>query len=144
MNVPAPKSPSGEGRLGDDVTEARHDLKAECRIYRRSLLSAFESIPPELRPQAIEKLLGHCQARPLMRILNNLFKVAAVAGYSIATAECVFPARNRIDTPCRRRLTPHKQGNLTVLHFEKKIVRDVRFPEFLSKFVAKKSRRLRV
>ena len=45
MNVPALKSPSGENRLGDDVTEARHDLKAECRIYRRSLLSAFESIP---------------------------------------------------------------------------------------------------
>ena len=45
MNVPALKSPSGEGRLGDDVTEARHDLKAECRIYKRSLLSAFESIP---------------------------------------------------------------------------------------------------
>ena len=45
MNVPALKSPSNEGRLGDDVTEARHDLKAECRIYIRSLLSAFESIP---------------------------------------------------------------------------------------------------
>ena len=45
MNVPALKSPSGEGRLGDDVTESRHDFKAECRIYKRSLLSAFESIP---------------------------------------------------------------------------------------------------
>ena len=45
MNVPALKSPFGEGRLEDDVTEARHDLKAECRIYKRSLLSAFESIP---------------------------------------------------------------------------------------------------
>ena len=68
-----------------------------------------------------------------MRILNNLFKVAAVA-------ECNFSTRNRIDTPCRRRLTPYKQGNPTLLHFEKKIVRDVRFPEFLSKFKAKKSR----
>ena len=79
-----------------------------------------------------------------MRILNNLFEVAAVAGYSVATVECVFSARNLIDTPCRRRLTPYKQGNLTLLHFEKKIVRDVTFPEFLSKFKAKKSRRLRV
>ena len=77
-----------------------------------------------------------------MCILNNLSKVAAVAGYSVATAECVFSARNFIDTPCRRQLTPYKQGNLTILHFEKKIVRDVRFPEFLSKFKAKKSRRL--
>ena len=83
MDVPALKSPYGEGRLGDDVTEARHDLKAECRIYKRSLLSAFESIPPELRPLATEKLLGQCQARPPMRILNNLFKVAAVADYSV-------------------------------------------------------------
>ena len=74
---------------------------------------------------------------PPMRILNNLFKVAAVAGYSVATAECVFSARNRIDSP-------YKQGNLTILHFEKKIVRDVRFPEFLRKFKAKKSGRLRV
>ena len=74
-----------------------------------------------------------------MRIMNNLFKVAALAGYSVSTAECVFSARNR-----RRRLTPYKQGNMTLLHFEKKIVRDVRFPEFLSKFKAKKSRRLRV
>ena len=114
MNVPAPKSSSGEGRFSDDVTEARHNLKAECRIYKRSLLSAFESIPPELRPQATEKLLGHCQARPPMRILNNLFKVSAVAGYSVATAECVSSARNRIDTPCRRRLTPYKQRNLTL------------------------------
>ena len=65
-----------------------------------------------------------------MRILNNLIKVAAVAGYSEATAECVFSARNRLDTPCRRRLPPYKQGNLTLLHFEKKIVRNVRFPEF--------------
>ena len=79
-----------------------------------------------------------------MSILNNLFKVGAVAGYSVATAECVFSARNRIGTPCRRRLTPYKQGNLTLLHFEKKILRDVRFPEFLSKFKAKKSRCLRV
>ena len=79
-----------------------------------------------------------------MRILNNLFKVAAVAGYSVATAERVSSARNRIDTPCRRRLTPYKQGNLTLLHFEKKIVRDVRFPEILSKCKAKKSQRLRV
>ena len=102
INVPALKSPSGEGRLGDDVTEARHDLKAECRIYKRSLLSAFESIPPELRPQATE-------TRPPMRVLNNLFKVAAVAGYRVR-----FSARNRIDTPCRRRLTPYKQGNLTL------------------------------
>ena len=45
MNFPALKSPSGEGRLGDDVTEARHDFKAECRIYKLSLLSAFECIP---------------------------------------------------------------------------------------------------
>ena len=59
-----------------------------------------------------------------------------MAGYSVATAECVFSARNRIDTPCRRRLTPYKQGNLTLLHFEKKIVRSVRFPEILSKFKA--------
>ena len=79
-----------------------------------------------------------------MRILNNLFKVAAVAGYSVATAECVFSARNRIDTSCRRRLTPYEQGSLTLLPFEKKIVRDVRFPKFLSKFKAKKSLRLRV
>ena len=41
INVPALKSLSGEGRLRDDVTEARHDLKAECRIHKRSLLSAF-------------------------------------------------------------------------------------------------------
>ena len=74
-----------------------------------------------------------------MRILNNLFRVATVAGYSVATAKCVFSARNRIDTPCRRRLTPYKQVNLTLLHFEKKIVR-----EFLSKFKAKKSPCLRV
>ena len=79
-----------------------------------------------------------------MRILNNLFKVAVVAGYSVTTAECVFSARNRIDTPCRRRLTPYKQGTLTLIHFENTIVRDVRFLEFLSKFQAKKSRRLRV
>ena len=44
-----------------------------------------------------------------MRILNNLFKVAVVAGYSVTTAECVFSARNLIDTPCRRRLTPYNK-----------------------------------
>ena len=31
-----------------------------------------------------------------MRILNHLFKVAAVAGYSVSTVECVFSARNRL------------------------------------------------
>ena len=31
--VPVFKSPSGESRLGDDVTEARHDLNEECMTY---------------------------------------------------------------------------------------------------------------
>lgn len=144
MTVPALKTPREAGGLGEDISSARDDLKCEARIFKTGLINTFDGVSIQDRPQATERLLNHCQDRPTMIMLTNIFKVAVVAGYSVASVESVFSARKRVHTSSRRRLTPYKQGNLTLLHFEKDYVRDISFPEFLHHFKNKKQRRLRL
>lgn len=144
MAIPALRCSPDDGGLGDDLSEARDDLKSESRLFKKRLLAISNGIGDQARPQATEILLQHCQSRSSMRTLSNLYKVSVVAGYSVASVENVFSARKRIQTPSRRKLTPYKQGNLTLLHFEKKYLRDVSFPEFLKHFKSKGNRRLKL
>ena len=55
------------------------------------------------------------------------------------TVENLFSARARIDTACRRRLTPYKEVVLTLLHFERDLTNSISFEDFL--VVWKKSNR---
>ena len=65
----------------------------------------------------IDILTQYSQTLAAAKMIHILFKFAMIAGYSTATVECAFSGRKRIDTDHRRRLTPYKQGNLTLLHF---------------------------
>ena len=72
------------------------------------MISTFDDISILDRPQATERLLNHSQDRLMMITLINIFKVAVVAGYSVASVESVFSVRKRVHT---------------LLHFEKDYVR---------------------
>ena len=80
-----------------------------------------------------------------MIVLSAMFRMAIVAGYSTSTVENSFSARNRVDTDRRRRLSPYKQGDLSLLHFESALlqVQSLTFEDFL-KVWKEKSRRLKV
>ena len=127
------------GELGD----AKETLKSECRIFKRLFLIQWSLISPDDKLRTTEILTQYSQTLTAAKIIHILFKFAMIAGYSTATVECAFSARKRIDTDHRRRLTPYKQGNLTLLHFEKKLTKSVSFDEFLEMWKLK-PRRLRV
>ena len=128
---------------GNDIDDAKDDLRSECRLFKGLLLQHFDNIQEDESLFFAEKLLNFIESRPTIRILNILYRVAITAGYSTSTAECVFSARKRVDTHCRRRLTPYRQGSLTVLHFEKAITRKITYEQFLNEW-KRKSRRLKV
>ena len=70
-------------------------------------------------------------------ILKPIYLVAVTTGYSSSVVECGFSACNRIDTCHRRRMTPYRQANLTLLHFENKLTRNISFEQFLLKWNTK-------
>ena len=95
--------------LGDDFDDAIEDMQSECRVFKDALLEEYEKFDKDETLLFTEKFLYYCERHDsTMRVLKVLFQVAITAGYSTSTAECVFSARARIDTPSRRRLTPYK------------------------------------
>ena len=86
----------------------------------------------------------YVQNQDSMIVLSAMFRMAIVAGYSTSTVENSFSARNRVDTDRRRRLSPYKQGDLSLLHFESALLQlSLTFEDFL-KVWKEKSRRLKV
>ena len=73
--------------------------------------------------------------------LIQIFKVAVTAGYTQTRVECLFSALNRIDTQHRRSQLSTRQTNLTMLHFEQEVTRDITFDDF-AKVWRKKPRKL--
>ena len=73
-------------------------------------------------------------------ILKQIYLVAVTAGYSSSVVECGFSARNRIDTCHRMRMTPYRQANLTLLHFENTLTRNITYEQFLVKWNSKPRR----
>ena len=143
FSIPYFKGNRTDGKLGNDLDDAKDDLRSECRLFKGLLLQQFDNLQEDESLFFAERLPNFIESRPTIRILNILYRVAITAGYSTSTAECVFSARKRVDTHCRRRLTPYRQGSLTVLHFEKAITRKITFEQFLNEW-KKKSRRLKV
>lgn len=133
-----------ECRLGENLDEAIYDLRSECRLFKPIFLAEYKKFDKDEKLLYTEKFMRICESRPSIRVLKVLFQVATTAGFSTSTVEAVFSARARIDTPSRRRLTPYKQGNLTLLHFERRLTRSVTFDDFLSTWVKLKPRRLRL
>ena len=131
--------------LGDDFDDAIEDMQSECCVFKDALLEEYDKFDKDETLLFTEKFLYYCERHDsTMRVLKVLFQVAITAGYSTSTAECVFSARARIDTPSRRRLTPYKQGNLTLLHFESGLTSKITFEDFVAVWVKLKPRRLRL
>ena len=84
---------------------------SEVQPRQRTLPSVVLCPMPQYRDTASSSTADvaayYCERHDsTMRVIKVLFQVAITAGYSTSTAECVFSARARIDTPSRRRLTP--------------------------------------
>ena len=88
-------------------------------------------------------MFRYVQNQDYMIVLSAMFRMAIVAGYSMSTVENSFSARNRVDTDRRRRLSPYKQGDLSLLQFESALLQSLTFEDFL-KVWKEKSRRLKV
>ena len=88
-------------------------------------------------------MFRYVQNQDYMIVLSAMFRMAIVAGYSTSTEENSFSARNRVDTDRRRRLSPYKQGDLSLLHFESALLQSLTFEDFL-KVWKEKSRRSKV
>lgn len=134
--------PVFRSKLGD-LRHAEENLRAECRIFKKQFVKRYETFSDSDKLQFTEKFLLYCQELEAVEVLEVLFKIAVVAGYSTSTVEAAFSARTRIDGFHRRRMSPYKQGNLTVLHFEKKLTKAVTFEEFEAVWKSK-PRRLRL
>ena len=82
-------------------------------------------------------MFRYVQNQDYMIVLSAMFRMA------IVDLENSFSARNRVDTDRRRRLSPYKQGDLSLLHFESALLQSLTF-EFFLKVWKEKSRRLKV
>ena len=127
----------------EDLDDAKSSLKCECTVLKKQFLRKFDGIKKEEKLMTTEILLRYAETLESARVITVILTVAVVSGYSTATVENVFSARQRIDSRRRRKLTPYKQGNLTLLHFEKQITKSVTFDEFLAVW-KRKPRRLRI
>ena len=74
------------------------------------------------------------------KLLWVVVKTALVTGFSTSTVENSFLARKRVDSDGRRKLSPYKQGNLALLHFESELLNEVNFEQFLTVWTQKRHR----
>ena len=136
-------------------------LKSECNVFRR-VMKEFSDKQDKLHEKALEqnlkqeamgkkvvKVKKEDKMTPMTRfvltlagaeIIKHIYLAAVTAGYSSSVVECGFSARNRIDTCHRRRMTPYRQANLTLLHFENTLTRNITFEQFLVKWNSKPRR----
>ena len=144
------------------VTEFSFEqLKSECSVFR-GVLKEFSETQDKLYEKALEEnLRQEAMGKKVVKvkkedkmtqttrfvltlagaeILKQIYLVAVTAGYSSSVVECGFSARNRIDTCHRRRMTPYRQANLTLLHFENTLTRNITFEQFLVKWNSKPRR----
>ena len=110
-------------------------LTSECSVFRALLKRKFGDLDGD---HVLSTMYRYVQNQDSMIVLSAMFRMA---GYSTSTVENSFSvsARNRVDTDRRRRLSPYKQGDLSLLH----LLQSLTFEDFL-KFCKEKSRRLKV
>ena len=124
-------------------------LKSECIVFKDMLKRRFTRSEAERKKEGIgdgdiiSRMFLFCQNEESMPVISALLRTAVVTGYSTSTVENSFSARNRVDTDRRRSLSPYKQGNLSLLHFEKELLNNISIEDFLSEW-RKKPRRLNV
>ena len=113
-------------------------LTSECSVFRALLKRKFGDLDGD---HVLSTMYRYVQNQDSMIVLSAMFRMAIVAGYSTSTVENSFSvsARNRVDTDRRRRLSPYKQGDLSLLH----LLQSLTFEDFL-KVCKEKSQRLKV
>ena len=115
-------------------------LTSECSVFRALFKRKFGDLDGD---HVLSTMYRYVQNQDSMIVLSAMFRMAIVAGYSTSTVENSFSARNRVDTDRRRRLSPYKQGDLSLFHFESALLQSLTFEDFL-KVWKEKSRRLKV
>ena len=116
-------------------------LTSECSVFRALLKRKFGDLDGD---HVLSTMLRYVQNQDSMIVLSAMFiMVIVIAGYSTSTVENSFSVRNRVDTDRRRRLSPYKQGDLSLLHFESALLQSLTFKDFLKVWKVK-SRRLKV
>ena len=117
-------------------------LTSECSVFRALLKRKFGDLDGD---HVLSTMYSnrYVQNQDSMIVLSPIFRMVIVAGCSTSTVENSFSARNRVDTDRRRRLSPYKQGDLSLLHFESALLQLLTFEDFL-KVCKEKSRRLKV
>lgn len=117
-----------------DIQSAQQRLLSESQVFKRIIISKFSKRRKDYHLKdgdVVSKIFKYVEDQDGIIVLKLLYKSAVVAGYSTSTVENAFSARNRVDTDCRRRLSPYKQGDLTLLHFEKVLLSEINFDEFV-------------
>ena len=102
-------------------------FKAECQTFRMPLRKEFANHEADT---VLNAMVSKSENNHVGKVLWAVMKTAVVTGYSTSTVENSFSARKRVDKAERRRLSPYKQGNLSLLHFESKFLNDVSFEQF--------------
>ena len=117
-------------------------LTSECSVFRALLKRKFGDLYGD---HVLSTMFRYVQNQDsmILIVLSAMFRMAIVAGYSTSTVENSLSARNRVDTDRRRRLSPYKQGDLSLLHFESALLQSLTFEDSL-KVLKEKSRRLKV
>ena len=115
-------------------------LTSECSVFRALLKRKFDDLDGD---HVLSTMFRYVQNQDSMIVLSAMFRMAIVAEYSTSTVENSFSARNRVHTDRRRRFSPYKQGDLSLLHFESALLQTLTFEDFLEVW-KKKSRRLTV
>ena len=108
-------------------------LTSECSVFRALLKRKFGDLDGD---HVLSTMYRYVQNQDSMIVLSAMFRMTS-------TVENSFSARNRVDTDRRRRLSPYKQGDLSLLHFESALLQSLTFEDFL-KVWKEKSRRLKV
>ena len=134
------------------IPDATHKkLDSECDVFREMLKQEFDRLKAERekckknekKGNIMNGLTKYILELSGAKILQQLYLVAVTAGYSASVVECCFSAMNRIDTPHRRKMTPYREADLTLLHFENKLTRNIKFKDF-KKLWLKKPRLLSI
>ena len=129
-------------KLGD----LRETFVAEAKVHKDNINKYMEDFKVDFKGKdPLKCVLDYLETQGnSASMLTSLLQVAIICGYSTSTVENVFSARARIDTSCRRRLTPYKQGVLTLLHFEKDLTSNLKFDDFVVEWKKLSDRRLRI
>ena len=123
---------------------SQEQLNAECTVFRTMISDERDRLhrvgrecKRKEKKNTMNGLTKYVMGLGGATILKQLYLVASTAGYSSSVVECCFSALNRIDTCHRRTMTPYREAELTLLHFENDLTRKISFEDFKKLWLSK-------